>query len=109
MNASTASGSLTAIRKAAANRDAAATREALLTWGRGRWPENPPMHLSDIAAREPTVAQAIEDLQRCLYGRGGESWSPDALLTALAALPAASMQTKAAAREALQPLFNSRR
>jgi hypothetical protein len=100
---------LAAIRKAAAARDAAATREALLNWGRDRWPDYPPLHLSDIALREGSLAAPINDLQRGLYGRAAGSWSPEGLLAALSALPAGASSGKPPGREALQPLFNSRR
>ena len=94
---------------ALAARDAARTRDALLTWGRDRWPDYPPLHLSDIALREASLAGSINDLQRCLYGRSAESWSPEGLLAALSALPTGASFAKPTGREALQPLFNSRR
>ncbi len=57
-------------------RNPVAAREALLQWGRARWPQDPPPHLEAVARRcgDP-VRDAIDALNRdCYTPRGGDNW-----------------------------------
>lgn len=70
------SQALKQVRASYRNRDPVAAREAILCWGRARWPDNPPPHLTAIAQRcGDSVRDAIDHLNRdCYTPEGGDDW-----------------------------------
>ncbi|MDZ7750270.1 MAG: BatD family protein [Gammaproteobacteria bacterium] len=58
-----------------------AARDALLVWGRARWPEDPPVNLGQLAARvgPGELADLVTELDPALYG-GPASPAPSAEL-----------------------------
>ena len=64
------------VRASYAARDPVAAREALLQWGRARWPQDPPPHLEAVARRcGGPVRDAIDTLNRdCYTPKGGDDW-----------------------------------
>jgi hypothetical protein len=83
----------------------AQARAALLAWARARWPEHPPQGLTDIAAREPTLAKLLDELNRELYANGEQQWQGNALDNALKKLGhAKSNQQTTTSIPALEPL-----
>jgi hypothetical protein len=66
---------LRCLQQACETNDARAIRDALLLWGRVRWPENPPRRLESLGQRlgEPAM-DMLKQLDRHLYGAGKERW-----------------------------------
>ena len=64
------------VRASYAARDPVAAREALLQWGRARWPQDPPPHLEAVARRcGGPIREAIDTLNRdCYTPKGGDDW-----------------------------------
>lgn len=84
------------------------TRAALLAWARARWPEYPLQGLTDIAAREPTLAKLLDELNCKLYANGEQRWQGYALADALKKLGHTKpRQQTARAAPALEPLFRT--
>lgn len=51
--------------------DAAMVRDGLLLWAAARWPRQPPMTLEALGERlaDPAAREALDRIDRCLYGR----------------------------------------
>lgn len=68
---------LNAARRAWVEGDAPGAREALLAWGRARWPEHPPIGLAGLAERlgGGEATSLLSALDRAIYApaRGGEA------------------------------------
>jgi hypothetical protein len=93
------------LTKACRGDDPVAARDALLIWGRARWPKQPPAGLKDLAARvEGRLAEKIRELERLVYGPDrGYRWYGEELWRALqqqSAPPESGMRRGAA----LEPL-----
>lgn len=70
----TARSALSSLRRACGRGDPRAAREALLAWGRARWPDDPPHGLGALAERlggDDTV-RALGDLDRAIYAPGAD-------------------------------------
>ena len=69
-----------AVRRACVAGDARVAREALLAWGRARWPEHPPIGLGALAGRlgGEDAAGVLGAIDRAIYGQGegdmGTQW-----------------------------------
>lgn len=63
------------VRRACEANDPRATRDALLAWGRVRWPENPPLRLESVGQRLGAPGMLVSQrLDRHLYAAGDERW-----------------------------------
>ena len=82
-----ASVSLNGVKAACATGDAASVSEALLAWGKGRWPDNPPRNLSGIAQRisSPTLSERVAAIEAALYSAEGGQVDCRDVVDALAA------------------------
>ena len=71
-------------RRAAERGDAAATRAAVLEWGRLQWRRDPPRSIGDVVARvsEP-LSTELANLNRVSYGPEHASWDGRRLAAAL--------------------------
>jgi hypothetical protein len=69
-------------------------RDALLKWAAIRWPTNTPSTLDDIAAKEPSLTDALRALEQTLYGKQPTHWEGAPLLALIKQLPAKITQTK---------------
>ncbi len=72
------------VRDAYRRGDGAAAREALLAWGRLRWPDDPPGNLARLARRfPPPVREHITELEKAFFSPDPIRWErepvPDAL------------------------------
>jgi hypothetical protein len=94
-----ARAALRRVRQAYQNRDATAASQALLEWGRTRWPDDPPTNLGEMARRGgPDLACSIEALSRARYAREGlENWHQEPVWQALAHCSADDQRTHRAA------------
>jgi hypothetical protein len=88
----------------ARNNDAVHTRQALQRWARSR--EIVPATLDGIARRDPDLARALQELDRCLYAGGAASWS-GAELAAVFAAASRAPGRPATDVTALAPLYLS--
>jgi hypothetical protein len=69
------------LRRACQQNDAGACKSALLGLARQRWPEQSPASLGALAGRvDAAFAEAIDQLNRALYGRETIDWDGDRLL-----------------------------
>lgn len=85
--------------------DATVARQALLAFAKGQWPENPPRHLDEVAARAgQDLAREIEHLNRASYSASGGTWNGADLWQALQKLPDAKPTAK---HEGLEPLYRT--
>lgn len=68
-----ARSALSAVRRACAEGDPRAARDALLTWGRARWPDQPPAGLGGLAERlgGGDATRVIGSIDRAIYAQGG--------------------------------------
>jgi hypothetical protein len=79
-----ARSALSAVRRAFSEGDPRAAREALLTWGRVRWPDQPPAGLGTLAGRlgGGDAVRVLEAIDRAIYalggGQGGSTWNGSA-------------------------------
>ncbi|MFO1387591.1 BatD family protein [Cellvibrio sp.] len=74
------------LKHAAANRNAAELRKALLGWAKFQWPDESIHSLDDIAkfGKKPELASALKKLDSMLYSNHpDETWDPNDLLRAL--------------------------
>ena len=75
-----ARSALAVLSRACAAGDPRAAREALLAWGRSRWPKHPPAGLGALAGRlgGDDAAEVLGDIDRAIYaegdGEGGSRW-----------------------------------
>lgn len=93
------------LRQACEANDAGAVRTALLAWAQAHWPNYPPRHLDDVAARGGAeLAQEIARLNRASYGTDASQWNGAGLLRALDQLPGAGSATK---NDGLEPLYRA--
>jgi len=69
------------LRGACLGDDAPAAREALLRWGAGSWPANPPRSLPDLARRlaDAELRGELAALDKALYARSGGGWRGERL------------------------------
>jgi hypothetical protein len=67
--------------------DAAAARQVLLRWAAARY-DSPPQTLEHLAARSgsPALGEAIDELERALFGSGEGSWRGESLIKAVRSL-----------------------
>jgi hypothetical protein len=69
------------LRRACQKSDAGACKAALLSLAKDRWPERPPASLGALASRvDAAFAEAIDKLNRALYGRDTIDWDASQLL-----------------------------
>jgi hypothetical protein len=69
------------LKRACGEGDATLAKQALSEWGALQWPADVPASLGEIASRcEGSLAQEIEKLNRCLYGRREIEWKDGPLL-----------------------------
>jgi hypothetical protein len=68
----TVRSALSSLRRACSHGDPRAAREALLAWGRARWPDDPPRGLGALAERlgGTDAVRVLGDLDRVLYASG---------------------------------------
>ncbi|RME33115.1 MAG: hypothetical protein D6786_08615, partial [Gammaproteobacteria bacterium] len=93
------------LRRACRDGDPQAAREALIEWGRARWPDLAPASLEAIARRLGSPAgREIRELQKVLYAGAGTRWEGRKLLEAVVQ---AGEEGPAAAppADALPPLY----
>ena len=84
---------LTRVSTAYGSGNAGAAREALLAWGRLRWPEDPPGNLARLAQRCPAdLAAAIQQLEKAFFSPTPIPWQESAVAEAIGRLdpPAAA-------------------
>ena len=76
------------LQAACASDSAASARVALIDWARSVLGADRPMRTTDIARQfgDPTLTQAIADLQEALYRRGANPWRGTDLAAAVTAL-----------------------
>lgn len=69
-----ARSALASLRRACSHGDPRAAREALLAWGRARWPDHPPLGLGALAARlgGAETVRVLGDLDRAIYAAGAD-------------------------------------
>ncbi|NJD04908.1 MAG: protein BatD [Methylococcaceae bacterium] len=93
------------LTKACRGDDPVAARDALLIWGRARWPRQPPVGLKDLAARvDGRLGEKIRELERLVYGPDrGYRWYGEELWRALQQ-QATPPQAGARLPAALEPL-----
>lgn len=83
-------------------------RDSLLTWGKARWPRDPPGSLVALAKRlpDPDLRGALLDLDRALYADPPGDWRPDQVASRLtAALRAETDPGREVPRQALPALY----
>jgi hypothetical protein len=65
-----------AVRRAYAETDAIAARDALLAWSGWMWPQRPPRNLSQLVLRlEPPLRDDLKLLDATFYGPGDGAWA----------------------------------
>ena len=76
-----------ALMAACGRHDARGARDVLLAWGHRDWPGQPPLSLGDLLVRlnHPGLRQAVQDLERQLYGPKSGSWQGQGLRDAVRA------------------------
>ncbi len=75
---------LTRVGTAYASGNAGAAREALLAWGRLRWPEDPPGNLARLAQRCPAdLAAAIQQLEKAFFSPTPIPWQESGVAEAI--------------------------
>lgn len=93
------------VLKACKDHQAQACKNALIAWGRARYPNASINSLADLAER---VAEPLKDpllqLNACLYGSNASDWSGDTMAQAFTAALSAQPPAKPASRPGLQPL-----
>ncbi|MFQ5589231.1 MAG: BatD family protein [Nitrospiria bacterium] len=93
------------LKKSCLQNDAAAAKEALLAWGRARWPGRP-LSLGEIATRViPALSSEIKTLNAVLYSPSATSWEAGAALWAAFEAETAHQQKPAPKPSALAPLY----
>ncbi|TAN51683.1 MAG: protein BatD [Methylococcaceae bacterium] len=94
------------LRAACRANDAKAARVALLAWAQSRWPDHPPRHLDELAARVGgELALEIGRLNQASYAATAENWAGEALLRAVSQLSDTKLNAKP---EGLEPLYRTR-
>ncbi|MGE5152485.1 MAG: BatD family protein [Bdellovibrio bacteriovorus] len=76
--AESARSALAKLHRACGQGDPRAAREALLGWGRARWPQRPPRGLGPLAERlgEVDAIQVLGDLDRAIYAQDNAGGVP---------------------------------
>ena len=73
------------VREAYRRGDGGAAREALLAWGRLRWPENPPGNLARLAGRlPPPLREHVTELEKAFFSPDPIHWEREPVADALA-------------------------
>lgn len=99
---------LAELKRACAEQDAAAARDASLALGAATWPQAPPGNLSQLAARcGGALSAAIDDLQRALYAPQPEPWEGSQLWVLAKHLGSREPEPVDAEAEVLAPLHKS--
>jgi hypothetical protein len=97
------------IKRACAAGDPKAAREALLAWAAVAWPEAPPRRLEDLARRlDAGAADALEELDRCLYAGAATRWDGVGawrVLESILSRASRRSDDRAAAGDVLPPLY----
>lgn len=97
------------VQRACDQNDAAAAARELRVWAKYYWPAARVRSLGDIAARvTPEAANAIEGLNRSLYGREQTPWQGKVLRKALTQLHHPGTESRLAQRDVLPALFPGR-
>jgi hypothetical protein len=93
------------LKAACEGNDARQAHALLLEWAALRLADERPATLGAFAARLPAeLAGAVADLERVLYGPGGESWDGRPLATALADVDTVA-RTAERGEDLLLPLY----
>lgn len=72
------------VREAYRRGDGGAARDALLAWGRLRWPENPPGNLARLAGRfPPPLREHITELEKAFFSPDPIHWEREPVADAL--------------------------
>jgi hypothetical protein len=96
------------LKRACADNDAAAARDAALALGTTIWPEAPPGNLSQLAGRcGGALSAAIDDLQRALYAPQPAPWEGPQLWLLARHLGSRDPEPVDADAEALVPLHKA--
>jgi hypothetical protein len=81
-------------------------RDALITWARAAWPQDPPNNLDDIATRLPDeAAQQLARLSAMLYGQGDQDWDANSIWQSVRHLPMSGHHKQVNKEESLEPLY----
>ncbi|MCP4042511.1 MAG: protein BatD, partial [Gammaproteobacteria bacterium] len=99
---------LRAVESACKSSRAADARDALLEWGRSRWPDNPPHNLmvfGDRLGENRQVADAILTLDRTIYGGSTGDWDGERFWRQVEPLLVAGVENKGVKEEVLPELF----
>ena len=84
--------------------DAAATRDALISWSKTTWPDKSPTSLDEIAKHVTgDLAAEIDKLSRALYGPKATDWDPQAIYTQVSSFSIKEINTDNA--DSLEPLY----
>jgi hypothetical protein len=95
-----------ALQTACRNRDAAATRDALINWAAIIWPEHPPNNLNDIARHvNPELATQILRLNQNLYANDETEWNPELISKQVQAFANKQQNTRKTDEQVLEPLY----
>jgi hypothetical protein len=94
------------LKEACLNNDPHETKAALLEWGARRWPEDPPVSLSDLAGRgSDALRSQVDALNQVLYGPRHQVWSGQALWKAIEDDKSGRRKQDTTRAEALSPLY----
>ncbi len=98
------------LKKAAQNHSAAGVKEALLAWGRARWPDAPPTSLGAVAERldDAALKAQVDALNRSLYAGDDARWDGTQLWQAFQQAGKIT-RPAAAAQHGLPELYPQRR
>ncbi len=97
---------LKSLRAACARDDASEAQRIVMEWAQLRFPDDPPNTLGAFAERLPDdAAEALEDLEECLYGRVPRQWNGAALNAALDGLESVANAARKKDSDALLPLY----
>jgi len=93
-------------RRAAAERDGAAVRGAVLEWGKLQWPDDAPRSIGEFAGRvSAPLADELRALSAASYSQNGGDWNGDALASAIRAISVIKQGREMAAEDPLPPLM----
>ncbi|HUW29319.1 MAG TPA: BatD family protein [Sulfuriferula sp.] len=95
-------------KKACLANDASEAKTQLLAWAKQRWRQNPPASLTALARLcEPSLADAVTQLDRALYAQTQAHWQGDALWQLFSQHKPVDIRIKTENSDALEPLYRS--
>lgn len=93
-------------KKSCLANDAAQAKSKLLAWAKLRWPKNPPTSLTSMAGLcQPALANALNELDRILYGQTNDVWQGESLWQLFGQGKPVPVAVRGGHSESLKPLY----